>query len=115
LYDILQRMQTIIEQLQKKKWEFDIEIKELHERCEIRRRIDRDVKTRRKTRREILQFEDDQTDQKIHDQHRQRRRKKEVERSDHQKHHEKNARRRSSKYHSTRERGAENTDEVDED
>jgi hypothetical protein len=44
----------------KKKWKFDIEIKELHERCEIRRRIDRDVKARRKTRREILQFEDDQ-------------------------------------------------------
>jgi hypothetical protein len=40
-----------------------IEIKELHERCEIRRRIDRDVKARRKTRREILQFENNQTNQ----------------------------------------------------
>ncbi len=43
----------------KKKWKFDIKIKKLHECCEIRRRINRDVKACRKTRREILQFEDD--------------------------------------------------------
>jgi hypothetical protein len=84
-------------------------------RCEIRRRNDRDVKARRKTRREILQFEDDQTNQRIHDQYRQRRRKKEVEKSDYQRHHEKNARQKNSRHHSTRERCAENTDEVDED
>jgi uncharacterized membrane protein YgaE (UPF0421/DUF939 family) len=74
-----------------------------------------DVKARRETRREILQFEDDQTDQRIHDQYRRRRRKKEAEKSDYQRHHEKNARRESSKYHSIRKRCAENTDEIDED
>ncbi len=48
-------MQTIIKQLQKKKQRrFEIENENLHEHRAICRRIDRDIRTRRKTRWEIF-------------------------------------------------------------
>jgi hypothetical protein len=97
LYDILQRMQTIIEQLQKKDENSTSKSKNY---TNVVRFVVESIAMSKRVEKRVEKFFNSKTIKqikKIHDQYRQRRRKKEAERSDYQRHHEKNARRESSK------------------
>jgi hypothetical protein len=113
LYDILQRMQTIIEQLQKMRirhrnqkvtrtlWDSSSN----WSRCQnASKNASRNSSIRRRSNRSENSRSTSLTTKK------ERNWKKWSS-----KHHEKNARRKNSIYHSTRKRCAENTDEIDED